>query len=153
MTLLHVQILLQAVATLSLVGAFVYAGFQLRDHRKAQRVANFTKLVELQMELRRMRVEDPTLAAVYAHDVETFSGEREIREYFFNLMQLSVFEIVWFAHDQGQLPGDYFDSWRTRMQHIAREPSFQRMMRGTNLILHDDFQRYIEALVRESVSR
>jgi hypothetical protein len=51
------QLALQALATLSLLGAFVYAAVQFR-------------------------------------------------EYFFNLMQLSVFEIVWFAARENQVPRD-----------------------------------------------
>lgn len=146
------QLALQALATLSLLGAFVYAAIQFREYRRALYVANFTKLVELQMGLRRMRVDDPSLAAVYAHDVESFTTDREIREYFFNLMQLSVFEIVWFAARENQVPRDYFESWLLRMRRIAAEPSFQRMMGGANLILHDEFQRYVQDLVREAAA-
>ncbi len=58
-----------------------------------------------------MRVDDPSLASVYQHDVQGMSSDREIREYFMNLMQLSVFEIVWFSHKHGQLPDDYYQSW------------------------------------------
>jgi hypothetical protein len=142
------QLALQAIATFALVGAFVYAAIQFREYRRALRVANFTKLVELQMGLRRMRVDDPSLAAVYAHDIEGMPTDREIREYFFNLMQLSVFEIVWYAEREGQVPRDYFESWISRMRKIAVEPSFQRMLRGANVIVHDDFQSYVRALVR-----
>jgi hypothetical protein len=37
---------------------------QFRAARRAQNVANFAKLVEMQFELRKMRVENPSLAAV-----------------------------------------------------------------------------------------
>lgn len=71
-----------------------------------------------------------------------------MREYFFNLMQLSVFEIVWFSHKHGQLPADYFRSWEARMRDIASEQSFQSMMNSKSMkFMHDEFQAYITALV------
>jgi len=54
--------LFQAVSALAVVGRFVYAALQFRGWRTAQYVANFTTLVELQ--LRKMVVDDPTLAPV-----------------------------------------------------------------------------------------
>ncbi len=39
------------------------------------------------MHLREMRVSDPSLAEVYRHDVEFAETNREVREYFFNLMR------------------------------------------------------------------
>jgi hypothetical protein len=81
------------------------------------------------------------------HDVEGLNSPQEIREYFLNLMQLSVFEIVWFSHKHGQLPDDYFQSWVNRMKALAREGSFQRMLRRPAMkILHDEFERYIAEL-------
>lgn len=149
-----IKVSLQALSTLSLVGGVVYAAVQLRQHRSAQHVANFTKLVELQMSLRRMRVEDPSLASIYAHDVQTLTSDREIREHFLNLMQLSVFEIVWFARRHGQVPEDYYRSWVERMREIAAEPSFRRMMGSPNMkILHDDFAAYVDGMVRETPAR
>jgi hypothetical protein len=56
------QMLFQAVSALAVVGRFVYAALQFRGWRTAQYVANFTTLVELQ--LRKMVVDDPTLAPV-----------------------------------------------------------------------------------------
>ena len=65
-------------------------------------------------------------------------------------VQLSVFEIVWFSYKQGQLPEDYFQSWVARFRDIATEDSFKRMMANPAMkILHDDFQLYVEGLVRE----
>lgn len=143
------KLALQAVSTLSLVGGVAYAAFQLRAYKRAQHVANFTKLVELQMELRRMRVDDPSLAKIYAHDVQGLGTDREIREHFMNLMQVSVFEIVWFAHRHGQVPTDYFRGWDRRMRDIAGEPSFRRMLGGPQMkILHDDFQAYMLEMLR-----
>lgn len=149
MTLQELQVALQACSTLAIAGGFIYAAFQFRQTQRAARVANFTKLVELQLQLRRMRVDDPALAATYRHDVIDLKSERDIREYFFNLMQMSVFEIVWFAHREGQVPPDYFDSWAARMRDIAGEPSFRKMMGSPNMkIMHDDFQRFMAEIVR-----
>ncbi len=146
--ILLVQITLQALSSLAIAGGLVYAAVQFRSTRKAQLVTNFSKLVELQYNLRYLRVRDPSLASVHAHDVEHLGSEREIREYFLNLMQLSVFEIAWYAHHQKQLSDEYFDSWVRRMRQLAREESFRRMVRSpASKIMHDDFETYITKLV------
>ncbi|HYD01474.1 MAG TPA: hypothetical protein VEB22_09630, partial [Phycisphaerales bacterium] len=144
----ELQLLFQAVSSLAIAGGLLYTAFQFRNFKRAQHVANFTRLVELQMHLREMRVEDPTLARVYRHDVQHAANDAEVREYFFNLMQLSVFEIVWFAHRHGQLPSDYYTSWDSRMREIAAEPSFRRMINTPSMKLMDDrFQAYIKQMV------
>ncbi|MFN0134240.1 MAG: DUF6082 family protein [Phycisphaerales bacterium] len=141
---IYLQIVLQAVSSFAIAGGLIFTAVQFRATRRAQHVANFSKLVELQFQLRRMRVDDPSLAAVYKHDVEGLASPQEVREYFMNLMQVSVFEIVWYSHRMGQLPDDYYHSWVTRMRDIEREDSFQRMIANPAMkILHDDFQRYI----------
>ena len=67
---------------------------QFRHAQKAQAVANFSKLVELQYQLRQIRVNNPSLASVHQADVQNLHSDREIQEYFLNLMQLSLFEIA-----------------------------------------------------------
>ncbi|MFT3685654.1 MAG: hypothetical protein QM783_12130 [Phycisphaerales bacterium] len=153
-TLLEVQVFFQAISSVAIAGGLIYSAFQFRNYKKAQHVANFTRLVELQMHLREMRVDDPTLARVYRHDVEHATNPAEIREYFFNLMQLSVFEIVWFAHQQGQLPDDYYKSWDSRMRDIAAEPSFRAMFATPSMkLMHDSFQVYMKRMVDETQPR
>ena len=150
MDLPTLQVIIQSASSVLIASGLIFAGLQFRHWRSVAHVGNFTKMVELQMHLREMRVNDPKLAYVYAHDVEGRLDEREIREYFFNLMQLSVFEIVWFSHREGQLPKDYFLSWEGRMKEIATEQSFQSMFDSHSLkILHDDFEKYIERMVKE----
>jgi hypothetical protein len=154
MDLPTLQVAMQSMSSVIIAGGLIFAGLQFRHWRRVAHVANFTKMVELQMHLREMRVHDPSLASVYAHDVEGRRGDREIREYFFNLMQLSVFEIVWFSHREGLLPDDYFRSWESRMEQIAGEESFRAMFDATSMkILHDGFQRYVEDMVRRSRRR
>lgn len=149
MSLLEAQVVLQFLTASSILGGLIYTAAQFRQWRRAQHVANFTKLVEMQMQLRRMRVDDPSLAAVYRHDVEGFESEREIREYFMNLIQLSLFEIAWFSHRHGQIPEAYFQSWVGRMREIAREPSFQRMLdRPTTKIMDREFEAYVQGSIR-----
>jgi len=150
MTIPQLAVILQSISSLAIAGGFIFAAIQFRHHRRAAHVANFTKLVELQLQLRRMRVEDPRLAHVYKADVATLHTDKDIREYYFNLMQLSVFEIVWFSYKEQQLPREYFRSWDRRIRDIARESSFQAMMStGSVKILHDDFQAYVMQLVAE----
>lgn len=145
------QITLQALASFAIAGGLFYAAIQFRSTRKAQLVANFSKLVELQYHLRQLRVENPSLAYVHKQDVENLHSEREIQEYFLNLMQLSLFEIAWYAHQEGQLSDDYFESWVKRMRQVAREESFRRMIRNPSVkIMHDDFEGYIKKLAAES---
>ncbi len=153
MTLPELQLLFQSISSLAIAGGLLFTALQFRHYRKAQHFANFSKLVELQMHLREMRVGDPSLAEVYRHDVEFASSSREVREYFFNLMQLSVFEIVWVGHRQGQIPDDYFNSWDARMREIAAEPSFRAMMSTSSMkIMHDEFQSYMQQMVQRVAS-
>ncbi|MFO0831004.1 MAG: DUF6082 family protein [Phycisphaerales bacterium] len=144
----------QAGGSLAIAGGLLFTAVQFRHHQRALRVANFTKMVELQMHLREMRVRDPDLADVYRDDVRDLSSDRDIREYFFNLMQVSVYEIVWYSYREGVLPADYYHSWERRMRVIAAEPSFRKMVRGRSMkIMHDDFQRYITQLVEATPER
>lgn len=147
MDLLHTQLLLQSISSFAIAVGLIVAAVQFRHWRKVAYVGNFTKLVEMQMLLRKMRVDDPSLAKVYKHDVEGMANDQEIREYFMNLMQVSIFEIVWFSHINDMIPDDYFQSWVKRMRDIAAEESFQKMVGSPSMkILHDDFQRYIEEM-------
>jgi hypothetical protein len=142
------QITLQALSSFAIAGGLLYTAIQFRNARKAQLVANFSKLVELQYHLRHLRVESPELASVHKHDVANLHSDRDIQEYFLNLMQLSLFEIAWYARKEGQLRDDYFESWVKRMRQVAREESFQRMIRNPSVkIMHDDFEAYVKTLV------
>ena len=143
------QTTLQALSAFAIAGGLIFTAIQFRHARKAQEVANFAKLVELQYQLRYIRVEHPELASVHQGDVEHLRSEREIQEHFLNLMQLSLFEIAWYAHQQAQLPEDYFNSWKKRMWQLGQEASFQRMLESPSMkIMHDDFDDYVRALLR-----
>src|SRR6266550_9038198 len=142
------QITLQALSSFAIAGGLIFTAIQFRHARKAQLVANFSKLVELQYQLRQIRVQHPTLASVHQHDVENLHSEREIQEYFLNLMQLSLFEIAWYAHKHGQLPDDYFSSWTSRMWQVAQEQSFRRMIENPSMkIMHDEFDMFVRRLI------
>src|SRR3954471_1843761 len=143
-----VQIVLQALSSFAIAAGLIFTAIQFGHARKAQLVANFSKLVELQYQLRYIRVQHPSLASVHTRDVEHLHSDREIQEYFLNLMQLSLFEIAWYAHRHGQLPQDYFDSWASRMWEVAQEASFRAMIDNPAMkIMHDDFARYVRHLV------
>ncbi|QQS10173.1 MAG: hypothetical protein IPK69_06020 [Phycisphaerales bacterium] len=126
-TVPQIQLVLQTITFMIFAIGLIYTGRQFRHWRDAAHVANFTKLVELQMQLRKMRVENPRLAKVYAHDVQPHQTNEEIQDYFMNLMQLSLFEIAWFGHKNHQLPDDYFASWVKRMEAIEAEDSFRHV--------------------------
>ena len=148
-----IQITLQALSSFAIAGGLIFTAIQFRHARKAQLVANFSKLVELQYQLRYIRVQHPSLASVHEHDVEHLETERDIQDYFLNLMQLSLFEIAWYAHKHGQLPPDYFESWNSRMAEIAQEKSFRRMMENPSMkIMHDEFDTFVRGLTGVKVS-
>ncbi len=150
-TIQLLQVTLQALSAFAIAGGLLYTAIQFREARKSQGVANFAKLVEMQYQLRRMRVDNPSLASVHHLDVAHLRSDREIQEYFLNLMQLSLFEIAWYAHRQGQLPRDYFQSWEKRMLQLTREESFRKMLESPAMkILHDDFDTYLRTLLRPS---
>jgi len=141
------QITLQALSSSAIAGGFIFTAIQFRHAQKAQAVANFSKLVELQYQLRQIRVHHPSLASVHQADVQNLHSDREIQEYFLNLMQLSLFEIAWYAHKNGQLPDDYFASWTTRMWQVAQETSFRRMINNPAMkIMHDEFDLFVRNL-------
>jgi len=149
-----VQIVLQALTSFAIAGGLIFTAFQFRQARKAQLVANFSKLVELQSQLRYLRVQNPSLASVSPADVEHLKSDREVQEYFLNLIQLSIFEIAWYAHKHGQLPPDYFHSWTTRMRQVAQEKSFRSMIDNPSMkIMHDEFDVYVRHLLDSPPSR
>jgi hypothetical protein len=152
-TMQIVQITLQALSSFAIAGGLIFTAIQFRSARKAQLVANFSKLVELQSQLRYLRVENPSLASVSPGDVENLKSDREIQEYFLSLIQLSIFEIAWYAHKHGQLPPDYFHSWTTRMQQVAQEKAFRSMIDNPAMkIMHDEFDAYVRRLVDTPVT-
>ena len=62
---------------------------------------------------------------------------------------LSLFEIAWYAHRQGQLPSDYFHSWEVRMKQLGNEESFRRMLANPAMkIMHDDFDAYLRSIIQ-----
>jgi hypothetical protein len=147
-TLQIVQITLQALSSFAIAGGLIFTAIQFRHARKAQLVSNFSKLIELQSQLRYLRVENPSLASVSPADVEHLKSDREIQEYFLNLIQLSIFEIAWYAHAQGQISPDYFHSWTTRMWEVAQEKSFRSMIDNPSMkIMHDEFDAYLRRLI------
>ena len=148
-TVQTVQVILQALSSFAIAGGLIFTAFQFRNARKAQLVTNFSKLIELQAQLRYVRVNHPELASVSPGDVEHLKTDREIQDYFLNLIQLSIFEIAWYAHKQGQIPDDYFASWTTRMWDVGQEASFRSMIENPSMkIIHDEFDQYVRRLIK-----
>ena len=140
-------VVLQTISAPAVAGGLAYAALQFREWRNAQYVANFTKLIELQLQLRKMVVDDPTLAPI-GLAVPCEARSEELRGFFYNLMQLSLFEIAWFSHAHGQLTDDYFASWVSNMASVARRPAFRGMWQSdAAMILHDGFRQYVGTLV------
>jgi hypothetical protein len=144
-TLQVVQVTLQALSSFAIAAGLIYTAIQFGNARKAQLVANFSKLVELQYQLRRLRVDNPSLAS--EGDTVHLHSDHEIQVYYVNLMQLSLFEIAWYAHKHGQLPDDYFHSWQTRIWDVAQEPAFRAMLDNPAMkIMHDEFASFVRKL-------
>jgi hypothetical protein len=143
-------VIVQAIPVLAVAGGLVYAGLQFRGWRTTQYVANFTKLVELQLQLRKMIVDDPALEPSGRTKLAGSPAE-EMRRYYYALMQMGVFEIAWYTHKKGQLTDDYFASWEAAMSSIARYPEFRAMWQTDRAkILHDGFRQYVDTLIEKS---
>lgn len=140
-----IQLTLQALSSFAIAGGLIYTAIQFRHAEKAQHVANFSKLVELQFQLRSIRVQRPELAT--SDDLSTLHSEREIQEHYLHLMQLSLFEIAWYAHQHGQIADDYFYSWSKRIWQLSQDETFKRMLANPAMkIMHDDFDRFVRDL-------
>jgi len=143
-----IHTIVQGVSVLSMGGGLFYAAVQFRGWRAAQQVANVTKLIELQLQLRKMMVDDPKLAPISISISADFTDE-ETRGYFYNLMQLSLFEMAWYSHGQGQLAPDYFKSWEENMAHVMKRPAFRTMWTDDQLkIIHPEFHSYVDTLFK-----
>jgi len=151
---LHVttlQMIFTAVSSLAVAGGLLYAALQFRGWRTAQYVANLSKLVELQLQLRKMVVDDPTLVSV-GLALPAENQREETRGYYYNLMQLSLFEIAWFSHQHGQLSEDYFASWVANMSAITKRSAFRTMWWSDRTkILHEGFRQYMEQMMKDAV--
>ncbi len=146
------QFLVEVVSILGAAGGLVYAGLQLRGWRNGQYVANFTKLVELQLQLRKMLVDDPTLA-LQGLGLPPDTPPKDIRGDYYNLMQLSLFEIAWFTHLHGQLTDDYFNSWVDSMEEVVQRPAFTEMWQREQLkIMHSGFRDYMNKVLKENAN-
>lgn len=140
-----VQLTLQALSSFAIAAGLIFTAIQFGQARKAQLVANFSKLVELQYQLRRLRVDNPKLAS--EGDTAHLRSDFEVQVYYVNLMQLSLFEIAWYAHKHRQLPDDYFNSWKTRIWDVAQEPAFRAMLDNPSMkIMHDEFAAFVRTL-------
>jgi len=144
------QFLVQIVSTLGVAGGVVYAGKQLRGWRDSQYIANFTKLVQLQLEHRKRLVDDPALA-LQGIGLPAGTPPEDIREDYYNLMQLRLFEIAWFTHLHGQLTDDYFNSWVAGMAEVIERPAFKAMWQKERLkIQHSEFRDYMNEMMKEN---
>ena len=141
------HLFVQTVSLLGVAVGLIYTGVQLRNWRNAQYVTNFTKLVELQMQLRKMVVDDPSLAAAALGPGIDVPAD-DIRGDYYNLMQVSLFEIAWFNHRHGQLTEDYFKTWSAYMMTVAQRPAFRAMWKiDRTKILHNRFRDYMDAVI------
>jgi len=146
------QLIVQVLTSLAVAGGLIYAALQFRGWRTAQYVTNFSELIKLQLQLRKMVVDDPTLA-IPVLGVPAGTRPEDIRSNYYCLMQLSLFEIAWFTHLKGQLTDDYFNSWVTNMAEVAQRPAFRVMWSSNRTkIMHDGFRRYMNTFMEDKVA-
>src|SRR5256712_11598989 len=97
-----------------------------------------------------MVVEEPTLATL-GTGMSPEIVPNEIRGNFYNLMQVSLFEIAWFSHQHGQLPHDYFASWVASMAVVAHRPALRTMWQSDRTkILHAGLRPYMNTLLEDA---
>ena len=145
------QVVVRAISTLAVAGGLIYAALQFRGWRTTQYATNFTELVKLQLELRKMVVDDPALATA-GLGLPAETPPENIRSDYYNLMQLSLFEIACFSHLNSQLTGDYFNSWATYMAEVAQRPAFRAMWQSHRAkIIHDGFRQYMNTFMENKV--
>jgi len=144
------QVLIQGIPLLAAAGGLVFAAMQFRGWRTTQYVANFTKLVELQLQNPKDDRGGSHLSAEGQRE-PTRSPAEKTRLHSYALMQIGVFEIAWFTHKYGQLTDDYFASWEAAMVSIVKYPTFRAMWQTDQTkILHDGFRQYVDFLIETS---
>ena len=95
-----------------------------------------------------MLVDDPKLA-LEGLGLPPTTPPDDIRGEYYNLMQLSLFEIAWFTHQRGQLTDDYFDSWVANMEEVVQRPAFRTMWQSEReKILHSGFRDYMNNMMK-----
>ena len=94
-----------------------------------------------------MVVDEPSLARANLGSGIEFPADA-IRVGYYNLMQVSLFEIAWFSHRHGELTKDYFETWTAYMKAVAQRPTFREMWAlDRSAILHNRFRKYMDSIL------
>ena len=144
------QVVLQAVSALAVTGGAGLRGLAVSGVANRAACGEFYHAGRAAITTPQMAVEDPTLATLGA-GMSPETAPDEIRGNFYNLMQVSLFEIAWFSHQHGQLPHDYFASWVASMAVVAQRPAFRTMWQSDRTkILHAGFRQYMNILLEDA---
>lgn len=111
--------------------------------------STYSRMIEMLKDLRAMRIEDPTLAQVYKGDTNG-KTEQEIRHHFFNLIVLSIAELLFVNRKLKLAPDRDWDNWIEAIRHLAQEPSFRAMVLGpSRKIVHPEFEGMVKQICLE----
>lgn len=123
---------------------------QTRHLQKTMYAANYGKMIEMLKDLRLLRINDPSLAKVYSKEVEGLSNE-DIRYHFFNLIVLSILEMLFVDWKQGLISRETWEYWLDSIRRISAEKSFREMvLRESYKIVNPEFCRIVEGIVKDA---
>jgi len=126
---------------------------QTRHLQRTIYSSNYGRMIEMLKELRVLRINDPSLAKVYAREVEGLTDE-QIRFHFFNLIVLSILEMLYIDWSQGLISKETWEYWLDAIRKISHEKSFRDMvLRKSYKIVNPDFSKIVESIVCEEDSK
>jgi hypothetical protein len=122
---------------------------QTRHLQRTIYSSNYGRMIEMLKELRVLRINNPSLAKVYASEVEGLTDE-QIRFHFFNLIVLSILEMLYIDWSQGLISKETWEYWLDAIRKISHEQSFRDMvLRKSYKIVNPEFSKIVESIVCE----
>jgi hypothetical protein len=141
--------LLTLIQTVVLTITLIILIIENRTLRKTIYASNYGKMIDMLKELRLLRINDPELAKVYETEVKNLSPT-ETRYHFFNLIVLSILEMLFVDMKLGLITKDTWQFWLKRIQDIANEKSFRQMvLRQSYKIVNPEFCKIVEEIVKD----
>jgi len=106
-------------------------------------------MIDMLKELRLLRINDPELAKVYETEIKSLSPI-ETKYHFFNLIVLSILEMLYVDMKLGLITKDTWQFWLAKIRDIATEKSFRQMvLRQSYKIVNPEFCRIVEKIVKD----
>lgn len=141
------------IQTLIMVATVWVMIYQLGRLRKTFLSSNYGQFIALLKDLRMERVRHPDLARVYSEETEGMD-DAEIRNHFFNLIVLSIFEKVYYDKNLGLVDNDTWKFWLESMKNLCNERSFKNMiLRQSYKIANPELVKILREYVLEAESQ